>query len=83
MVNSTGNDPVAGFMGSILKVDLSTGAIEIKALSAENVITYLGGRGLATYLLTKEIDPRCDSLGSENAMVFQPLVEGMSHLNHL
>jgi len=66
-------------MGSILKVDLTTGALKSEPISEDVARKYLGGKGYAVYLLYKylreyeskgmapiDIDP----LGPENVLIF-------------
>ncbi len=68
-----------GFMGKILKVDLSAGTLDVLKLDENVARNYLGGKGYATYLLyqyltryekegmnPKDIDP----LGDENVLIF-------------
>jgi len=69
-------EPVPGTHGRILDIDLSSGRMETKRLPASVTEDYLGGRGLATRLFCDIVNPACDSLGSENSVVFasSPLV---------
>jgi aldehyde:ferredoxin oxidoreductase len=61
----------------ILRVDLST-----RQASKEEVPQYyqdLGGRALIAEILSREVNPRCDALGSENLLIFAPgLLAGTS-----
>jgi aldehyde:ferredoxin oxidoreductase len=61
--------PLGGYMGRILRVDLSSGSIDSERLPEDIALDYIGGRGLATRLLMNEIDPACDPLGPENVLV--------------
>jgi len=65
-----------GYHGKILEIDLTRGTIQKNILSQSFVEHYLGGRGLATRILFDEIDPACDPLGAENAIVIatSPLI---------
>ncbi|MGB9764951.1 MAG: aldehyde ferredoxin oxidoreductase family protein [Candidatus Saccharicenans sp.] len=67
---------IEGYHGRVLEVDLSTGKIEVVPLEAEDVLLYLGGRGLATKLFYDRIDPKTDPLGPDNIVVIatSPLV---------
>lgn len=59
-----------GYNGIILRVDLSTGQISAEEL-AENVYReYLGGPGLAAYLLLREMTAGADPLGPDNILAF-------------
>ncbi|MGB9864355.1 MAG: aldehyde ferredoxin oxidoreductase N-terminal domain-containing protein, partial [Candidatus Saccharicenans sp.] len=60
---------IEGYHGRVLEVDLSTGKIEVVPLEAEDVLLYLGGRGLATKLFYDRIDPKTDPLGPDNIVV--------------
>jgi len=42
---------MAGYHGRVLGVDLGAGNIRVEPLKAEDVLLYLGGRGLGTNLL--------------------------------
>lgn len=55
---------------TVLRVDLSNGAIKKEKLPKELVKEYLGGRGLASKILYDEIDPKVDPLSPENKLIF-------------
>jgi aldehyde:ferredoxin oxidoreductase len=59
-----------GYMGKILNVDLTKGTFQEMALDTELAERYLGGAGLGTYLLYKELDIRCNPLGPGNILCF-------------
>lgn len=59
-----------GWMGKILRIDLSTGKARVEDLDKEMARRYLGGRGLGAYFLRREVDPGTDPLGPENKMIF-------------
>lgn len=59
-----------GFMGKILRVDLSEGKLWDEELSEELTRKYLGGAGLATYYLYNEVPQGADPLGSDNRLIF-------------
>jgi aldehyde:ferredoxin oxidoreductase len=65
-----------GYHGAALEVDLSSGRSRRIPLAPSLLEGYLGGRGLAARLLYDLIDPACDPLGPENAIVIalSPLV---------
>jgi len=67
---------IPGYHGRVLEMDLTTGRIKIEALASEDVLLYLGGRGLATKLFYDRIDPATDPLGPDNVIVIasSPLV---------
>ena len=59
-----------GYTGTILRVDLGTGAITREALELQMAEDFIGGRGLASRLLCAELDPTVDPLGPENPLIF-------------
>jgi aldehyde:ferredoxin oxidoreductase len=59
-------------MGKILWVDLASGAIWDEQLPDEIYERYLGGIGLAAYILYREIPAHADPLGPENVIGFVP-----------
>jgi len=58
-----------GYMGQILRVDLSTHAVHYEPLNREWAADFIGGRGLGMRYLLEEVDPRCDPLSSENKLI--------------
>jgi aldehyde:ferredoxin oxidoreductase len=68
--------PVSGYHGRVLVADLGRGEVRVEPLAPEVALDYLGGRGLAARLLYDAIDPACDPLGPDNAIVVasSPLV---------
>lgn len=54
----------------VLKVDLTSGAIEHLTISPEDRLKYLGGKGLALKLLADHIHPNVDPLSPDNLLVF-------------
>jgi aldehyde:ferredoxin oxidoreductase len=59
-----------GYMGRILKVDLSTGKMEDYELEQGILRDYLGGRGIGIKLLLDENPIGVDPLSSENRLIF-------------
>jgi len=59
-------------MGKILMVDLSSGEITEEILSDDIYEKYLGGQGLAGYLMYNRIPAGADALGPENILCFVP-----------
>lgn len=59
-----------GYCRQILRVDLSTGKIEISSPGENWYRTYLGGGALASALLLRELPPGINPLGPENILVF-------------
>ncbi|WP_300460206.1 aldehyde ferredoxin oxidoreductase family protein [Desulfobacula sp.] len=58
-----------GWMGKILRVDLTTGACIECALDPSVAKDYIGGRGLGIHLLNQEMDPNGDAFSPENPMI--------------
>ncbi|NLW80133.1 MAG: aldehyde ferredoxin oxidoreductase family protein [Desulfovibrionales bacterium] len=59
-----------GFYNRGLRVDLSAGRYEAFIISDELLTQTLGGKGLATYFMLKEIPAGSDPLSSENIVIF-------------
>ena len=59
-----------GFYGRILKVDLSEKKYSIEPVMDEILEKYLGGKGLASYLLYEHNPPGVDSLDLANSLIF-------------
>lgn len=59
-----------GYMGKILRVNLSTGEIKEEIPDENNLKMYLGGAALATKYLFDETPKGIDPLGSENKLIF-------------
>lgn len=60
-----------GAWGRLVSVDLSTGKVSEERIHPTILRQYIGGRGLATYILWKELGKRwreVDPLGSENIL---------------
>jgi len=58
-----------GYMGKILRVNLSKGEIKDEPLPEDMARKYIGGRGLGAKILFEELKPGVDPLGPENKMV--------------
>ena len=59
-----------GYMGKILRVNLSNGTITEEFPDDETLKMFLGGAGLATKYLFEEINKGIDPLSSENKLIF-------------
>lgn len=57
-------------------VNLTTGEIDIRPIPLEVRKAFLGGRGLAAYLLYKFSKPGCDPMGPDNAVIFSAGILG-------
>lgn len=58
------------YNGKILRVDLTTKKVRVEEPGEGLYRTYLGGGGLASYYLLRELRPGVDPLGPENILVF-------------
>ncbi|NPV73804.1 MAG: hypothetical protein HPY89_08475, partial [Pelotomaculum sp.] len=54
-----------GFYGRLLRIDLSAGQWEAEEIPAGVLERYLGGKGLGTYLMLKNIPAGADPLGPD------------------
>ncbi len=61
---------MTGWMGKIIKVDLSTGEQETVEITDELRRKYLGGRGLGVKLYTEICSPQTESFSPQNALIF-------------
>jgi aldehyde:ferredoxin oxidoreductase len=59
-----------GYMGKILRVNLSSGHIQENEIPASWARSFLGGAGLATKYLYEEVPPGVEALGPENKLIF-------------
>ncbi|HBB17377.1 MAG TPA: aldehyde ferredoxin oxidoreductase [Syntrophus sp. (in: bacteria)] len=59
-----------GWIGTILRVNLTTGSITKEALDPELARKYIGARGLGSRILSDEIDPKIDPLSAGNKLIF-------------
>ena len=65
-----------GYMGRILRVDLSAGELRDEPLDEEYARSFVGGSGLAARIVYDVVDGETDPLGPDNPLVFMtgPLV---------
>ncbi len=61
---------MASEAGKLLRVNLTQGQTSTEAIPAEVGEKYIGGIGLATYYVTREVSPSVDPLGPDNKIVF-------------
>ena len=61
---------MAGWIGTILRVNLTEGTIKKEALDMEAAKKFLGCRGLGVYYYTKDVEPGVDALGPKNNLIF-------------
>lgn len=58
-----------GWAGKILRVDLSSGKIEVEPLREDLAYDYIGGRGINSKILYDETGPETDPLGPDNRLI--------------
>jgi aldehyde:ferredoxin oxidoreductase len=61
-----------GWIGKVLRVNLSTGKVSTEALDPGVARDYIGARGLGTKIMADEVDPKVDPLSPENKLIFVP-----------
>jgi aldehyde:ferredoxin oxidoreductase len=59
-----------GWMGKIIKINISTGKQETIKINDDLRRKYIGGRGLGVRLYTELCSPEIDPFSSENALIF-------------
>ncbi len=59
-----------GFTGKILRVNLSKETTSTETLEDTLYRRHFGGRGLISYILLNELEPKIDSLGPKNKLIF-------------
>ena len=59
-----------GYIGTILRVNLSTGSIAKEPLNDKNAKDYVGARGLGTKYFCDECDPKVDAFSPDNKLIF-------------
>ena len=61
---------MSGYYGRLLRVNLGTGSISTDNLDIGLAKKFIGGRGLAAYLLAQETDPSIDPFDPGNKIIF-------------
>jgi len=59
-----------GFFNRLLRVDLSNQNYRVEEILDEVLKTYLGGKGLGSYLLLNEVKEEVDPLSKDNKLIF-------------
>ena len=59
-----------GYMGRILRVNLTAHSVAIEPLDEDLVRAYIGGTWVASKIFVREVAPQVDPLGAENKLVF-------------
>ena len=55
-----------GYCGTILRVNLTSGEISKESLDPASAMKFIGGRGLGSYVLSREVDPKVDPFSPDN-----------------
>ncbi|MCP4376981.1 MAG: aldehyde ferredoxin oxidoreductase family protein [bacterium] len=58
-----------GYCGQILRVDLTSKQITTEPLDPEIAQKFIGGRGLGTYYMSEEVDPKVDPFSPDNKFI--------------
>jgi len=58
-----------GYCGKLLRVDLTAGRVATEPIDPELARKFVGGRGLGTYYLAREVDPGVDPLSPDNKLI--------------
>jgi aldehyde:ferredoxin oxidoreductase len=61
---------MGGYMGKLARVDLSAGAVRVEEIPEEVRRKYIGGTGLAAYILRQCAFADLDPLGPDNVLIF-------------
>jgi len=59
-----------GFFNQLLRIDLSKEKSTVEPIPESILRSYLGGKGLGSYLLVRENPPRIDPFASQNHLIF-------------
>ncbi len=61
---------MGGYMGKLAWIDLSTGGVKVEEISEDIRRKYIGGTGLAAYIMRRCRFSEIDPLGPENVLIF-------------
>ncbi|MBN1931097.1 MAG: aldehyde ferredoxin oxidoreductase family protein [Desulfobacterales bacterium] len=59
-----------GWMGKILRVDLTKETVKIEKLNEQWAKDYIGGRGLGSRYFVEEVNPKVEPLSPDNKLIF-------------
>lgn len=65
-----GKYPSGGYLGKLLRIDLSTREIAVETIDSDMVHGFIGGTGLGMRLLWEEAAPGVDPLGADAPIIF-------------
>ncbi|HSQ33597.1 MAG TPA: aldehyde ferredoxin oxidoreductase N-terminal domain-containing protein, partial [Peptostreptococcaceae bacterium] len=58
-----------GYMGKVLRINLSTKECKFEALNEKSAYDYIGCRGLGVKTYIDEVDPNVEPLSEENKVI--------------
>lgn len=61
---------MSGWVGKLLRVNLTEGTVSKEGLNTEAARSFLGGRGLGSKILMDEVDPGVEPFSPENKLIF-------------
>ena len=61
---------MSGYCGKLLRIDLTAGTIATEPIDPATARKFIGGRGLGTCYLAREVDPTVDALSPANKLIF-------------
>jgi len=61
---------IGGFYGRLLRVDLSERSVRVEPIPDPILLEYLGGKGLGSYLLLKNLEPGVEPFSAKNKVIF-------------
>ncbi len=59
-----------GWIGKILRINLTTGTVAEESLKKSDMKDYIGARGLGTKIFCDEVDPKVEPLSEGNKLIF-------------
>ncbi|MBN2260972.1 MAG: aldehyde ferredoxin oxidoreductase family protein [Clostridiales bacterium] len=59
-----------GYTGKYLRINLTTGKINVELLNEKNAENFIGGRGLGTKMYMDEVDPEIEPFSEDNKILF-------------
>ena len=60
---------MSGYCGKLLRIDLTAGTVSTEPIEAEVARKFIGGRGLGTWYLSREVSPEVDPFSPENKLI--------------
>ncbi len=60
---------MGGYCGKLLRIDLTSGDVSTEPIDLDIARKFIGGRGLGTWYLSREVDPQIDALSPENKLI--------------